>query len=245
MVLNSELETGGQTYQLSESPEFVTDKIMAAASQASAVAAILRSDDAMADLSGRLRHVILASAINNFADSQGLSREASLWLVFAACPFLLIRMIDDAHGATNRFVDSRNNSVVESICPPTDLIILAYEIQASESDAVAMTRSEFRRFALLEHLCPSESANSLSGRSDNSTEMHRLDIISPQSDRPPHVVRLTANGRALRELKNLCSGRSSLVWMVCALGIGVFIVVHSEFSGRDLKEGMKWLFDNV
>jgi hypothetical protein len=216
-----------------------------AAHQPSTVAEMLRSEATMADLSGSLRNEIIISVISRFAERQGLSREASLWLVFAACPFLVIRMIDDAHGATNRFVDSRNNEVVENLDPPTDLIIPAYEIQESEVDAGAMSRSEFRRFALLDHLCPSESANSSSGRSDNSIEMHRLDIISPQSDRPLQVVRLTANGRALRELKNLCSGRSSLVWMVCALGIGVFVVVHSEFSGRDLKEGMKWLFDNV
>jgi hypothetical protein len=211
----------------------------------SAVTEILRNDEAMAGLSEVFRSEILITEINYFADRRGISLEASSWLVFAACPFLVIKMIDDAHGATNRFVDSRNNVIIENLCPPTDLIIPAYEIQESEVDAGAMTRTEFRRFALLEHLCPSEVTNSSSGRSEGSTEMHRLDIISPQGDRPLQIVRLTANGRALRELKNLCSGRSSLVWMVCALGIGVFVVVHSEFSGRDLQEGMKWLFDNV
>jgi hypothetical protein len=218
---------------------------MAATVQPSTIAEVLRSDEAMADLSEIFRGGILITAINQYADQRGLSREASLWLVYAACPFLVIRMINDAHGATNRFVDSRSNTSIENLSPPTDLIIPAYEIQESGMDAGAITRSEFRRFALLEHLCPSDSAHSSSGRSESSVEMHRLDIISPQGDRPLQVVRLTANGRALRELKNLCSGRSSLVWMVCALGIGVFVVVHSEFSGRDLKEGMKWLFDNV
>jgi hypothetical protein len=32
-----------------------------------------------------------------------------------------------------------------------------------------------------------------------------------------------------------------VVWAVAGLGVGVFVVVHAEFAGGDLAQGVAWL----
>lgn len=200
----------------------------------SALTDLLQSDDAVSEMLERLHRDDPTSAIRQFADSNNVTVDIAVWLAFATSHFLCIQMVDGAHGASNRLVDNRNNSLLEGITPPMDLIALAYEIQANEIQRVSTfgTDREFRRLALLEHLLPSDTASS-----SNSVYVGDLEIGDARE-----TSRMTANGRALQELKKLCSGRSSLVWMICVLGIGVFIFVHSEFSGDT---GFKWLFDNA
>lgn len=194
----------------------------------SSLVALLQNDDAISDILVRLHNQDPVSAIYQHAENRNVSVDIAVWLAFATSNFLCIQMVEGAHGASNQIIDTRNNTILEGINPPMDLIGPAYAIQANEQNrnAVFSTDREFRRLALLEHLSPSESNHS------------EVIVFSEPS-------RLTANGRALQELKKLCSGRSSLVWMVCALGIGVFVFVHSEFSEGNLEQGFKWLFDKA
>ena len=198
---------------------------------------LLQSDQAISDMLTFIHNGDIHSAICQYAAQHNVSLGATVWLAYATCNFLDVRMVESEHGAINRLLDVRNNTVLDNVIPPLNLITPAYEIQSTEQDRSQRIEAEFRRLALLEHLCPSESGTN---SSNQNVEFHSLDIHGP--DQPQ---RLTANGRALRELRNLCSGRSSMVWMVFALGIGVFIFVHSEFSAENLEEGFKWLFHNI
>jgi hypothetical protein len=146
-------------------------------------------------------------------------------------------MVNCPYGCLNRFFDTRSNTSIDELIPPLDLIAPAHEIQmmkpAMES---AAQKSSFRRSFLLEHF---RTEGSQQSSADSQQDMHVV-VIRNSSPR-----RMTANQRALRELANLCSCRSSILWIACLLGILVFIVVHSEFSGENLEQGVKWLLNNV
>ncbi len=69
-----------------------------------------------------------------------------------------------------------------------------------------------------------------------------------------HAPAVTANGRALAELRNLCFGRYSKVWWPIFFGAAIFFLIHLQFfpdtdsqnvQFTGWKKAMDWLWNKM